>query len=82
MAKDVEVNYFEVVVKREHETDKEDKAGNPKIEKINEKWIVHTKTSEEANEIVKNWYEGEMDEWRIASVKETAYLGVLEKERQ
>ena len=48
MAKEVEINYFEVVVKRERETDREDKAGNPKMEKWNEKWIVHAKTSEEA----------------------------------
>lgn len=80
MAKDVEVNYFEVVVKRLHETDKEDKAGNPKIEKISDKWIVHAKTSEEANEIAKSYYNGEMDEWRIASVKETQYLGILKNE--
>lgn len=77
MAKEVEVQYFEVVVKRQRETDKEDRAGNPKMEKWNDKWIVHAKTSEEANEIAKNYYSGDMDEWRIASIKETQYLGVL-----
>ena len=77
MAKEVEVQYFEVVVKRQKETDKEYRAGNPKREKGNDKWIVHAKTSEEANEIAKNYYSGDMDEWRIASVKETQYLGIL-----
>jgi uncharacterized membrane protein YkoI len=79
MAKEVEINYFEVTVKLQRETDKEDKAGNPKLEKWNEKWIVHAKTSEEANDIVKKEYDGDMDEWRIAAVKETQYLGVLDK---
>lgn len=78
MANEVEINYFEVVVKKLHETDKEDKAGNPKIEKISDKWIVHAKTSDDANKIVNDYYNGEMDEWRIASTKETQYLGVLE----
>jgi len=78
MANEVEINYFEVVVKRLHETDKEDKAGNPKIEKISDKWIVHAKTSDDANKIVNDYYNGEMDEWRIASTKETQYLGILE----
>ena len=78
MAKDIEINYFEVTVKLQRETDKEDKAGNPKIEKWNEKWLVHTQTSEEANKIVKEYYDGTTDEWRIASVKETQILGVLD----
>lgn len=77
MAKEVEIQYFEVTVKRQRETDKEDKAGNPKMEKWNDKWVVHATTSEEANKIVKDYYDGDMDEWRIASVKETQYLGVL-----
>lgn len=77
MAKEVDIQYFEVVVKRQRETDKEDKAGNPKMEKWNDKWIVHATTSERANEIAKSYYDGDMDEWRIASVKETQYLGVL-----
>lgn len=80
MAKEFEINYFEVNVKLQKETDKEDKAGNPKMEKWNEKWLVFAKTSEEANDIVKGEYEGTMDEWRIASVKETQFLGVLGKE--
>ena len=77
MAKEVEINYFEVTVKVQAETDKEDRAGNPKIEKWNEKWLVHTKTSEEANEIVKKYYDGSMNDWRIAQIKETQILGVL-----
>lgn len=79
MAKEVEVNYFEVTVKRQCETDMEDKAGNPKIKKWNEKWLVHAKTTEEANRIVKEYYNGTMDEWRIATVKETQILGVLDE---
>jgi uncharacterized membrane protein YkoI len=79
MAREVEINYFEVTVKLQRETDKEDKAGNPKIEKWNEKWLVHTKTSEEANEIVKKYYEGTIEEWRIAQIKETQILGVLDE---
>jgi len=79
MAKEVEINYFEVTVKLQRETDKEDRAGNPKMEKWNEKWLVHTKTSEEANRIVKEYYDGTTDEWRIANVKETQILGVLDK---
>lgn len=78
MAKDIEINYFEVTVKLQRETDKEDKAGNPKIEKWNEKWLVHTQTSEQANKIVKEYYDGTTDEWRIATVKETQILGVLD----
>ena len=78
MAREVEIQYFEVTVKMQAETDKNDKAGNPKMEKWNEKWIVHAKTSEEANEKVKKYYDGEMNEWRIATVKETQYLGILD----
>ena len=53
MAKEVEINYFEVTVKLQEETDQEDRAGNPKIKKWQEKWLVHAKTTEEANKIVK-----------------------------
>jgi len=77
MAKEIEINYFEVTVKLQEETDQEDRAGNPKIRKWQEKWLVHTKTSEEANKIVKDYYEGTMADWRIANVKETQILGVL-----
>ena len=77
MAKDIEINYFEVTVKVQRETDKEDKAGNPKMEKWNEKWLVKAKTTEAANEIVKDYYKFASDEWRIATVKETQILGVL-----
>ena len=80
MAREVEINYFEVTVKLQRETDKEDKAGNPKMEKWNEKWLVHTKTSEEANEIVKKYYDGTLEEWRIAQIKETQILGVLDED--
>lgn len=52
MAKEVEINYFEVTVKLQEETDQEDRAGNPKIKKWQEKWLVHAKTTEEANKIV------------------------------
>jgi hypothetical protein len=77
MAKEIEINYFEVTVKLQEETDQEDRAGNPKLKKWQEKWMVHTKTSEEANKIVNEYYNSAMEEWRIANVKETQILGVL-----
>lgn len=76
MVNDVEVNYFEVTVKLQKETDKTDRAGNPKIKKWNEKWLVHAKTTEEANRIIKEEYDGSIEEWRIANVKETQIIGV------
>ena len=78
MAKEVEINYFEVTVKLQEETDQEDRAGNPQIKKWQEKWLVHAKTTEEANKIVQKEYDGTMADWRIANVKETQILGVLD----
>ena len=78
MAKEVEINYFEVTVKLQEETDQEDRAGNPKIKKWQAKWSVHAKTTEEANKIVQKEYDGTMADWRIANVKETQILGVLD----
>ena len=72
MASTEEIKYFAVQVKLQ-----EDKAGNPKIKKSTEEWIVRADTSEEANKIVKEEYEGCMSEWYISSVKATKYLGVL-----
>ena len=78
MAKDIEINYFEVTVKLQEETHGEDRAGNPKIKNWQEKWLVHAKTTEEANKIVQEEYNGSMADWRIANVKETQILGVLQ----
>ena len=78
MTKEVEINYFEVTVKLQEETDQEDRAGNPKIEKWQEKWLVHAKTTEEVNKIVQKEYDGTMADWRIANMKETQILGVLD----
>ena len=78
MAKDIEINYFEVTVKLQEETDQEDRAGHPKVKKWQEKWLVHAKTTEEANKIVQEEYNGSMADWRIANVKETQILGVLQ----
>lgn len=75
-----EVNYFQVSVKLQEETDMTDRAGNPKIRKWSELWVVEAKTSEEANKRVMEEYEGSMAEWRIAQVKETAIVGILEKD--
>lgn len=75
--KEVEINYFEVTVKVQRETDEEDKAGHPKIKKWQEKWMVHAQSTEEANKIVKEYYSTASDDWRIANVKETQILGVL-----
>ena len=80
MAQEFKVQYFEVVVKGERETDREDKAGNPKIEKWSEKWLIHAETSDQADKIARDQYEGMMDEWHISSVKETKFIGVLEKD--
>ena len=77
MASTEEIKYFAVQVKLQTETDQEDKAGNPKIKKSTEEWIVRADTSEEANKIVKEEYEGCTSEWYISSVKATKYLGVL-----
>ena len=71
------VQYFEVSVKLQEETDATDRAGNPKIRKWNELWVVRADTSEEANKIVMDEYEGSLAEWRIAAVKETQIIGIL-----
>ena len=72
-----EIKYFQVSVKLQEETDATDRAGNPKIRKWTELWVVRANTSEEANKIVVAEYEGSMAEWRIAQVKETAIIGIL-----
>jgi hypothetical protein len=71
------VKYFQVTVKLQEETDKTDRAGNPKLRKWNEVWVVDSKTSEEANKKVQEEYEGSIADWRIASVKETNIIGIL-----
>ena len=71
------VKYFQVSVKLQEETDKTDRAGNPKIRKWTELWVVRANTSEEANKIVVDEYKGSLAEWRIAQVKETAIIGIL-----
>lgn len=77
MANDFEINYFEVTVKLQEETDAEDRAGRPKMRKWQEKWLVKAKTTEDANRIVREEYDGTMSDWRIANIKETQILGVL-----
>lgn len=77
MAKDIEINYFEVTVKLQEETDQEDRAGRPKVNKWQEKWLVKAKTTEEVNRIINEEYSTSMAAWRIANVKETQILGVL-----
>lgn len=71
------VKYFQVTVKLQEETDKTDRAGNPKIRKWNELWVVRADTSDEANKIVIDEYKGSIAEWRIAQVKETSIIGIL-----
>lgn len=71
------IKFFAVSVKLEEETDQTDRAGNPKIRKWREDFIVQAKNSAEANDIVTEQYEGSMAEWRIAQVKETTYIDVL-----
>lgn len=74
---DNKVQYFQVSVKLQEETDATDRAGNPKVRKWTETWIVRADTSEEANKIVNDEYQGSLAEWRVASVKETAIIGIL-----
>ena len=71
------IEYFQVTVKLQEETDATDRAGNPKIRKWSEVWIVRADTSEQANKIVSEQYEGSLAEWRITQVKETAIIGIL-----
>lgn len=71
------VKFFAVSVKLQEETDQTDRAGNPKVRKWKEDYIVRADSSAEANKIVSNEYEGSMAEWRIAQVKETSYIDVL-----
>lgn len=72
-----QVKYFSVQVKLQEETDMVDRAGNPKMKKWKEDYLVHAGTSEDANQIVKEFMEGTMAEWRIVSVKEAPYCDVL-----
>ena len=72
-----EVKFFAVSVKLQEETDQTDRAGNPKIRKWKEDYMVRADNSAEANKIVSEIYDGAMAEWRIAQVKETAYIDVL-----
>lgn len=71
------IKYFQVSVRLQEETDATDRAGNPKIRKWNELWVVRADTSEQANKIVTDEYEGSLAEWRIAQVKETKIIGIL-----
>lgn len=73
-----EVKFFKVSVKLEEETDKEDRAGNPKIKKWTEDYLVRATTSQEANEIVKKEMDGVTSEWRISNISETKFLAVLD----
>lgn len=72
-----EVKYFQVAVKLQEETDATDRAGNPKLKKWTELWVVRADTSEEANKIVMEEYDGSIAEWRIAKVQETSIIGIL-----
>lgn len=72
-----EVKFFAVSVKLQEETDQTDRAGNPKVRKWKEDYIVRADNSAEANKIVSEQYDGSMAEWRIAQVKETTYVDVL-----
>lgn len=74
---DDKVKYFQVSVRLQEETDATDRAGNPKIKKWNELWVVRADTSEQANKIVTDEYNGSLAEWRIAQVKETKIIGIL-----
>ena len=72
-----ELKYFIVQVKLEIETDQCDKAGNPKMKKWKETWCVKASSTKHADEIVRNEYDGALETWKIASIKETDYIGTL-----
>lgn len=72
-----EIKFFAVSVKLQEETDQTDRAGNPKVRKWKEDYIVRADNSADANRIVSEQYDGAMAEWRIAQVKETSYIDVL-----
>ena len=72
-----DLKYFIVQVKLEMETDLCDKAGNPKMKKWKETWCVKAASTKHADEIVRNEYEGSLETWKIASIKETDYIGTL-----
>jgi hypothetical protein len=72
-----ELKYFIVQVKLEMETDLCDKAGNPKVKKWKETWCVRANSTKHADEIVREEYNGAVETWKIASIKETDYIGTL-----
>lgn len=72
-----EIKFFAVSVKLQEETDQTDRAGNPKIRKWKEDYLVRANSSAEADKIVQELYDGSMAEWRIAKVSETPYVDVL-----
>ena len=77
--------FFAVQVKLQEETDKEDKAGNPKVRRWSEDYFVETTTSGSASQIVTEYMKdeyGDFTEWRIVSVKETKYLKVLDSNKE
>lgn len=71
------VNFFSVNVKLQMETDATDRAGNPKIKKWNEQYIVRAENSQEADKIVREELEGCDSEWMIDTIKATKYIAVL-----
>ena len=72
-----ELKYFIVQVKLEMETDMCDKAGNPKLKKWKETGCVKAESTKHADEIVRAEYDGAVENWKIASIKETDYIGTL-----
>ena len=72
-----ELKYFIVQVKLEIETDMCDKAGNPKLKKWKETWCVKAESTKHADEIVRAEYDGAVENWKIASINETDYIGTL-----
>ena len=72
-----ELKYFIVQVKLEMETEVCDKAGNPKLKKWKETWCVRAESTKHADEIVRDEYNRALETWKIASIKETDYIGTL-----
>ena len=64
------IEYYKVTVKVEEDTGMTNKAGEPKIKKHKEVYLVRNCGSpQEAADRVEKEFEGCMDEWMIESVK-------------
>jgi hypothetical protein len=47
------------------------------MKKWKETWCVKAESTKHADEIVRNEYDGALETWKIAAIKETDYIGTL-----